>query len=826
MINKILFLLFFFVFAEYSPVRLQVDRYKGKVFSDNNSNGMMDPGEKGLADVLVSDGENVVKTNADGRFILPGTERTRFVFITTPDGYRISKYYLRVDKKVKEYLFGLHKVDKGGIADFRFIQITDSETYEYGEWIDILKEYINNEAPAFLVHTGDICYEKGLQFHSEFINSETMGTPVYYCLGNHDLLQGEYGEKMFEDLFGPVYYSFESGNVHFVVTPMLSGDHKPSFTREDVYRWLKNDLALVPEEKSIIIFNHSMLTRTDKFEYGINEDEKINLPDHNLIAWIYGHSHTNIAMEHGESGVISVGTAAPNKGGIDHTPSCFRVFHVDQKNDLTLETRYTYLDRHLVINTPDREHPCINQDGKITVSAQAYHSASPTEKVEFAIYRRGDKAQWRSMNRMSDWTWQAEWDPGQMNNNTELIVAVNARFADGVATREEHEFSYSGIRTINPEPEEAWPMFQGNAEHTGIAGSVILPPLQLAWVRNVEANIWMTSPIVAGGLVFIASIDDDNQGRSHVYAIDAKSGEIVWKFKTGNSVKNCIAFHDGKVFATDIQGMVYAIAAENGDLVWKKDLSIYGRTQEGTIASDNTIYTGGGNGLCALNASDGSEIWRNKSRSGGSGTIAPHMLGDGVLVVSANWRQLSGHDAATGELLWSHRDDTLRYRDGTATLHDGSLYLISRQNLLQIDPRTGNILKSRYTQYNLKSASTPVIADEYIIVGTGDKGLVAFNKTTFEEIWRFETGPALFMTVPYTRPVVRSVDASPVLSGDVVYFGASDGWFYGLDFRTGKEIWKIELGAPVFTSPAVSGNMIFIADFSGNIYGFTGSKNK
>jgi outer membrane protein assembly factor BamB len=653
-----------------------------------------------------------------------------------------------------------------------------------------------------------------------------MGIPVYYCLGNHDLLKGEYGEKMFEDLFGPVYYSFESGNIHFVVTPMLRGDHKPGFTKEDVYRWLKNDLDLVTEEKSVIIFNHSILSSKGDFIYGINEDEKIILPDHKLIAWIYGHSHTNITRDYDETGVISVCTAAPNKGGIDHTPSCFRVFQVDQKNNLSMETRYTYLDRHLVITVPVSDHSSVNQQGKITVSAQVYHSSSPTEKVEFSIYKSGEETTWRPMKKKSDWTWHGEWDPGQVINNTELIVAAKARFTDGIVTRKQHEFIYTEKGEINPRPGESWPQFQGNPEHTGISCSEITPPLHLTWTRNVEANIWMSSPIVAQGMVFTASIDDDNRGRSYIYALDATSGELLWKYKTKNSVKGCIAFCDGKVLATDLEGTVYAISAENGNLVWKKDLGIRSRAQEGTIVCNNKVYTGGGMGLHALNASDGSEIWRNTSWSGGAGTIAPHMLGNHVLVASANWRQLCGHNALTGELLWSHRDDTLRFRDGTATLHGESLYLISRQNLLSIDPKTGKILNSKHTPYNFKSASTPVIIDEYLIVGTGDKGLVAFNKTSFEEVWRFETGPALFMTIPYARPVVRSVDTSPVISGDVVYFGASDGWFYGLDSRTGKEFWKIELGAPVFTSPAVSGNMIFIADFSGNIYAFSGSKNK
>ena len=64
------------------------------------------------------------------------------------------------------------KVKGNDTSEFQFMQISDTETYEYGEWIDNLKEYIRNETPAFMVHTGDICYEPGLQFHSEFINSE------------------------------------------------------------------------------------------------------------------------------------------------------------------------------------------------------------------------------------------------------------------------------------------------------------------------------------------------------------------------------------------------------------------------------------------------------------------------------------------------------------------------------------------------------------------------------------------------------------------------------------------------------------------------------
>lgn len=55
------------------------------------------------------------------------------------------------------------------------------------------------------------------------MNSENMGLPVYYVIGNHDYVKGEYGEKLYESIYGPVWYSFDVGNVHYVVTPFQKG---------------------------------------------------------------------------------------------------------------------------------------------------------------------------------------------------------------------------------------------------------------------------------------------------------------------------------------------------------------------------------------------------------------------------------------------------------------------------------------------------------------------------------------------------------------------------------------------------------------------------
>ena len=82
--------------------------YQGHVYVDSNRNGIYDKGEKVLKGIRVSDGLNVVKTNAEGVYTLPGHKRERFIFITTPSGYRTdNQYYRRINGTGQTFDFGL-----------------------------------------------------------------------------------------------------------------------------------------------------------------------------------------------------------------------------------------------------------------------------------------------------------------------------------------------------------------------------------------------------------------------------------------------------------------------------------------------------------------------------------------------------------------------------------------------------------------------------------------------------------------------------------------------------------------------------------------------
>lgn len=292
-----------------------------------------------VAGVSVSDGRHVVKTDADGNFELRGWYETHFITVTAPAGYFAQTYYIRVDKKTENYDFTLTKSEVPAGAAHSFLQISDSEIGEKGtgEWLKHVKQVGAETNAAFLMHTGDICYEDGLKRHIQDMNTETMGLPVYYCIGNHDYVDGKYGEELFESIYGPTWYSFEVGNVHYIVTPFGPGGDKAScYSKKDCRRWLKNDLENTDENMNVVIFNHNTPWTDD---YVLKFDGKaFDLKEHNLLAWAFGHYHYNYIEDN--NGIMNISTARPDCGGIDSSVSGTRQITVSAEGKITTKMYY------------------------------------------------------------------------------------------------------------------------------------------------------------------------------------------------------------------------------------------------------------------------------------------------------------------------------------------------------------------------------------------------------------------------------------------------------------------------------------------------------
>ena len=141
-----------------------------------------------------------------------------------------------------------------------------------------------------------------------------------------------------------------------------------------------------------------------------------------------------------------------------------------------------------------------------------------------------------------------------------------------------------------------------------------------------------------------------------------------------------------------------------------------------------------------------------------------------------------------------------------------------------IEPTNGSILKITEFPFDVDVTSTPLITASEIIFGSATRGLIALDKQSLKIKWNIQTNTSLVFTTPYSMPPSATVETSPILSQNTVYFGASDGYLYAVNLNTGIIEQKINLGAPIFNSPAISGNTLVIADYSGNVYTFV-SKN-
>ena len=824
-VNQIIFLFIIFISHEVTS------QIKGSVFWDENGNGLKDKREKGIEGAIVSNGLEVVKTDKNGVFTLPIWEKARFITIYPGASQAVKTRYIKVDKSIKTYNFAIQK--KEIKKEVSFIQVSDTETFEYKDWLNNLKSYSNSIDPDFIIHTGDICYESGMTWHADNMTTKTMNAPVYYCIGNHDLVKGNYGEEYFENKFGPGWYAFEEGKALFVITPMMGGDFKPGYTREEIGNWLQNLLDSYPKEMPKYFFNHDYLTNGDEFVFKINDNKEILLNNYNIKAWIYGHRHANITKLHGITNIKSYSTATAAKGGIDHSPSSFRVIKIDDAGSSSSDLVWTFVNDQLQIVSP--HHDELHQHGKehVHLSSNVYSSNSPIDSVKYKVYDEKGLT-WKTyvkgsemhhMTQRSDWNWEATFKPEIPNNNYEL--AIEAYLKNGKVLYDKQKF------TIKPGGNKAfdnkWHNLAGNSAHDAVVNFNHTKDYVLEWVKNIGSNIYMSSPILHENHVFTASFDDGNAEKNYIVCFDTQSGQEVWRYQTRNGIKNQMVIARDILIATDMQGYTYALNTTSGHLVWEKDLK-YNRLPgfiSGLVTDGTMVFTGFGETLSAIEVETGKTTWINSDWTGGYGSTTTMTLTPEILITSANWGALYAHDKNTGELLWKRNDNGLRFRDGNILFKEDKLWIAendgAKGTLHVLEPKTGESIKTIETHIENKSTTTPIVTPHSIYIAGSDPGIASYERTTGKLKWLFEVEPALFYTPQYYSDHQRSIETTPVLVGDQLLFGAMDGWLYKLDAITGKLIWKTNLGAPILTSAAVTKEGFFICDFAGNIYFF---KNK
>jgi hypothetical protein len=321
----------------------------GYVYFDLNNNGVHDSWDPGVRDVSVSNGKEVVQTNSQGYYELPAYDEM-MVFISKPVGYTppLSKNnvpqisYIHEPKGSPASIKQFHGIDPTGplpaSVDFPLLREQDSRRFkaiitgDIQSYTDKELEYFRNSTikeitgmkdalgrninASFILSMGDNVGDN-LALYPRLLNimSKT-GMPVWLVAGNHDVNydapDAAHSYETFKREFGPNYYSFNYGEVHFVV---LNDIYYPDslhsyhgYIDSTQMTWLANDLKFVSKNNLIVLNMHipivSDVDRTTPKHNVTNREALYALLRGRKVVALAGHTHT---IDHFLPGELKVG---------------------------------------------------------------------------------------------------------------------------------------------------------------------------------------------------------------------------------------------------------------------------------------------------------------------------------------------------------------------------------------------------------------------------------------------------------------------------------------------------------------------------------------
>jgi hypothetical protein len=277
MLKRVLALVLLVVPAVSAMPGAQPSDVSGVVFMDANGNGVRDGGERGLPNVVVSNQDAVVATDASGRYRLP-RRANGVLFVSVPDGFRsVGTFWRGVDTTTSTADFPLAPVARA--TEFTFIHASDTHispaVVARTERFRALAESLN---PAFVIITGDLVKDalrvgetEATGYYELFQREAALFTrPLWTVPGNHENFGIErdkshvspahplYGRQMYHHYRGPDYYSFNFGGVHFVGLNTVDIDDQSYYGHVDSLQlaWLERDLAMVPPTMPVVTFDH------------------------------------------------------------------------------------------------------------------------------------------------------------------------------------------------------------------------------------------------------------------------------------------------------------------------------------------------------------------------------------------------------------------------------------------------------------------------------------------------------------------------------------------------------------------------------------------
>jgi outer membrane protein assembly factor BamB len=348
----------------------------------------------------------------------------------------------------------------------------------------------------------------------------------------------------------------------------------------------------------------------------------------------------------------------------------------------------------------------------------------------------------------------------------------------------------------------------------------------LRWTFAAGAPV-NSSPLVAGGLVYFGSVD------GNFYALDTASGKLAWKFQTGGERRftapgihgispktemmpdpfdvflSSPALANGTVYFGSGDRNVYALEARTGALKWK--FSTGDVVHASPAISGGVVYIGSWDRyFYALDAESGKMIWRFET---GDDRVIYNQIGiassaavmNGVVYFGCRDGHFYAVDATTGALKWSH-DNQMGWVIASPAVREGVVYFPTSDGtrFKALDAVSGRVVFSIANKD--VSFSSPALVNQFAYYGTTDGWLHAVDIKTGQIAHEFQTDGSKENAKKYLdengKPDQKkiypdntldgiivglsrihsmgSILSSPVIADGVLYVGTTDGYLYAL----------------------------------------------
>ena len=277
-------------------------------------------------------------------------------------------------------------------------------------------------------------------------------------------------------------------------------------------------------------------------------------------------------------------------------------------------------------------------------------------------------------------------------------------------------------------------------------------------------DIFTSSPTIANGKVYFGG------GDGNVYAVDAQSGTLIWKFSTKDVVHSSPAVVNNVVYIGSWDSYLYAIDSETGQEKWSfksgEDNTIHNQVgfQSSPAVVDGTVYVGCRDAhVYAIDAATGHKKWDYPTNK--SWVVGTPAVRDGLVYVgTSDSSRFMALDAKTGRLRFNFKAGG--YIFSSAALA-GDLAYVGAQNgrLYAIEAKTGNLAWEFQTESS-KTDPMKILNPD----GTLKQEVFAPLFGDFED---------MYIDI-YRLTSIGAIVSSPAIDKGVVYFGGMDGNLYAV----------------------------------------------